>query len=152
MNVLIPARYFSLKNLFTIVRDSNNLADYTKKSLSARLYLLGEGGNNHWYYLIGGRTIPSTPSKTSTEAAAELCKALHAFGAQSHTSLITRATWIAAEGTYLITADLESQPHKSKLSERARVRSILSPLNFQKRHRTSLKEASDILIGVRRLF
>ena len=31
INVLIPARYSSLKTLFTIVRDSNNLADYTKK-------------------------------------------------------------------------------------------------------------------------
>jgi hypothetical protein len=48
---------------------------------------------------------------------AELCKALHAFGAQSHTILITRATWTAANGTYIIAADLESQPHKSKLNE-----------------------------------
>ncbi len=115
MNVLIPARYSSLKTLFTIVRDSNNLADYTKKSLSARLDLFGETGQH--YYSIDGKNIPSTPVKSSTEAAAELCKALHAFGAQSHTSLITRATWTAAEGTYLIAADLESQPHKSKLIE-----------------------------------
>jgi hypothetical protein len=56
--------------------------------------------------------------KTNTEAAAELCKALHAFGAQSHTSHITRATWTQAQdGTYVIAADLESLPHKSKLSE-----------------------------------
>ena len=61
--------------------------------------------------------MPSTPVKTITEAAAELCKAPHALGAQSHTSLITRATWIATEGTYLISADLESQSHKAKLSE-----------------------------------
>jgi len=47
-----------------------------------------------------------------------MCKALHAFGAQSHTSLIDRASWISArDGTYIIAADLESQPHKSKLSE-----------------------------------
>ncbi len=31
--------------------------------------------------------------------------------------MITRATWTATEGTYLIAADLESQPHKSKLSQ-----------------------------------
>jgi hypothetical protein len=99
------------------MRDSGNLADYTKKLLSARLNLFGEGANAHWYYSIGGKNIPSTLVKTITEFAAELCKALHAFGAQSHTSLITWATWIAAEGTYLISADLESQPHKSKLSE-----------------------------------
>ncbi len=29
-NVLIPARYSSLKTLFTIVRDSNNLVNYAK--------------------------------------------------------------------------------------------------------------------------
>ncbi len=77
--------------------------------------MFGETGQ--WYYSIGGKNIPSTPVKTSTEAAAELCKALHAFGAQSHTSLITLATWTAGEGTYVIAADLETQPHKSKLSE-----------------------------------
>jgi hypothetical protein len=115
MNVLIPARYSSLKTLFTIVRDYDNLSDYTKKSLSAMLNLFGETGQ--WYYSIGGNNIPSTPVKTSIEVAAELCKALHAFGAQSHTSLITQTTWIAAEGTYLVATDLESQPHKSKLSE-----------------------------------
>ena len=44
--------------------------------------------------------------------------ALHAFGAQSHTLLINRASWILArDGTYIIVANLESQPHKSKLSE-----------------------------------
>ena len=115
MNVWTPARCSSLKTLFTIVRDSNNFADYTKRPISARFNLFGE--TSQWYYSIGGKNIPSTPVKTSTEAAAELYKALHVFGAQSHTSLITRATWIAEEGTYLIAADLESQPHKSKLSE-----------------------------------
>ena len=46
LNVLIPARYSSLKTLFTIVRDSGNLADYTKSSLSVRLNLFGEGGQS----------------------------------------------------------------------------------------------------------
>jgi hypothetical protein len=56
--------------------------------------------------------------KTNTEVAAELCKALHAFGSQSHISIITRANRIAAQdGTCGIAHDLESQPHKSKLSE-----------------------------------
>jgi hypothetical protein len=91
------------------------VGSHTKKTLTTRMNVFGDAGQ--WYYSIGGRNIPSTPVKSNTEAAAELCKALHAFGAQSHTSLITRATWIAAEGTYLIAADLESQPHKSKLSE-----------------------------------
>ncbi len=68
----------SLKTVFTIVRNSDNLANYAKKSLSARLNLFGETGR--WYFSIGGKNIPSTLVKTSTEAAAELCKALHAFG------------------------------------------------------------------------
>jgi len=63
------------------------------------------------------KILPSTPVRINTEAVAELCKALHAFGAQSHTSLIPRATWTATEGTYVISTDMESQPHKSKLSE-----------------------------------
>jgi hypothetical protein len=47
-----------------------------------------------------------------------MCKALHAFGVQSHIYLIGRASWISAQnGTYIILANLESQPHKSKLSE-----------------------------------
>ncbi len=83
--------------------------------ISERVNLFGDTGQ--WYFSIGGKNIPSTPVKTNTEAAAELCKALHAFGAQSHTSLINRSPWVAANGTYIIAVDLESQPHKSKLSK-----------------------------------
>ena len=88
---------------------------HTKKTITNRMNLFQDGGQ--WYYSIGGKNVPSTPVKTNTEAAAELCKALHAFGAQSHLRFITKATWIATEGTYLIASDLESQPHNSKLSE-----------------------------------
>jgi hypothetical protein len=115
MNILIPARYSSLKTLFTVIRLQENVGAITKSTISERVNLFGDAGQ--WYFSIGGKNIPSTPVKMNTEAAAELFKALHAFGAQSHTSLITRATWIAAAGTYIIAADLESQPHKSKLSE-----------------------------------
>jgi hypothetical protein len=48
MNVLIPERYSSLKILFAIVRDSNNLSAYTKKTLSTRLYCFGKTDNAHW--------------------------------------------------------------------------------------------------------
>jgi hypothetical protein len=116
MNILIPARYSSLKTLFTIVRETAKITTHTERSISGRTNLFGDGGS--WYYSIGGKNIPSTPVKTNTEAAAELVKALHAFGAQSHTSMLTRASWIQArDGTYIIAADLESLPHKSKLSE-----------------------------------
>ena len=116
-NIIIPARYSSLKTLFTIMRLQENIGTggHTKKTITNRTNPFGDGWQ--WYFIIGGRNIPSAPVKANTEAAAELCKALHAFGPQSHTSLITRATWIADEGTYLISADLESHPHKSKLSE-----------------------------------
>jgi hypothetical protein len=115
-NILIPARYSSLKTLFTVFRISANIVLKAKSSISERINPFA-ADNGQWYYSIGGKNIPSTPVKTNTEAAAEMCKALHAFGAQSHTSLITRATWSAKLGTYIIAADLESQPHKSKLSE-----------------------------------
>ena len=55
--------------------------------------------------------------KFNTEAYAELSKAIPAFGAVDHTSMIQRSTWIAFSGTYVIAADLESLAHKSKLTE-----------------------------------
>jgi hypothetical protein len=116
MNIPIPARYSSLKTLFKVIRETDKITSHTDKSISGRSKLFGDGGS--WYYSIGGNNLPSTLVKTNTEAAAELCKALHAFGAQSHTSLIISAIWTAVQdGTYLIAQYLESQPHKSKLSE-----------------------------------
>jgi hypothetical protein len=117
MNVLIPARYSSLKTLFTVIQETDKIPTHTAASISGRSNLFGDSGQS--YYSIGGKNLlPSTPVKTNTEAAAEMCKALHAFGAQSRTSLITRANWTATQdGTYLITQDLESRPQKSKLSK-----------------------------------
>jgi hypothetical protein len=116
MNILIPARYSSLKTLFTIVRETAKITTHTAASISGRTNLFGDGGC--WYYNIGGKDIPSTPMKTNTEAAGEFVKALHAFGAQSHTSMFTCPSWIhARDGIYIIGADLERLPHKSKLSE-----------------------------------
>ncbi len=115
MNVPIPARYISLKTLFIIVRLQKNIGAVNKSTISERVNMFVDTGQ--WYFYIGDKNIPSTPVKTNTEAAAELCNALHVFGAQSHTSLINRSTWVAANGTYSIAADMESQPHKSKLTE-----------------------------------
>jgi hypothetical protein len=78
-NILIPTRYSSLKTLFIIMRLQENVGRYIKKTLANRINLFGDAGQ--WYYSIGGKNIPSTPVKSNTEAAAELCKALHAFGA-----------------------------------------------------------------------
>jgi len=116
MNVLIPARYSSLKTLFTVIRETTKSTTHTAISISGRTNLFGDAGQ--WYYSIGGKNISSTPVKFNTKATAKMCKALHAFGAQSHTSLIDRVSLISArDGTYIIAADLESQPRKSKLSE-----------------------------------
>ena len=79
MNVLIPARYSSLKTLFTIIRNHENTGAVAKNTISERVNPFGDIGQ--WYFSTGGKNIPLTPVKTSTEAAAELCKALHAFGA-----------------------------------------------------------------------
>jgi hypothetical protein len=90
INVLIPARYSSLKTLFTVVRLQENIGTVTKSTISERFNIFGDTGQ--WYFSIWGKNIPSSPVKSSTEAAAELCKDLHVFGAQSHTSLINRST------------------------------------------------------------
>ncbi len=111
MNALIPPRYFSLKTLSTIITHIAHIFSYTKKLISGRAIFFGAIGQ--WYISIGSTNIPSVLVKTNTEAAAELCKALHAFGAQSHTSLITLTMWIAAEGTYVVAVDLKRQPHQS---------------------------------------
>ena len=101
MNVLIPARYSILKTLFTVIRETDKITTHTEESISGRSNLFKDSGQ--WYYSIGGKNLPSTPVKGNTEARAELCKALHAFGAQSHTSLITRVNWTAAQdGSYVI--------------------------------------------------
>jgi hypothetical protein len=112
---LIPARYSSLKTLFTIFRLQDDLNKPEKKTISARSNPITDDGQ--WYYSIGGKNVPSTPVKSNTEAYAEMSKAIHAFGAVDHTSMIQRSTWIAESGTYAIAADLETLAHKSKLTE-----------------------------------
>ena len=78
MNVLIPARYSSLKILFTVIRETGKISTHTTASISGRSNLFNDTGQ---WYSIGEKNLPSTPIKTNTEAAAELCKALHVFGA-----------------------------------------------------------------------
>ena len=107
MNVLIPARYSSLKTLFTLVRETTKIGTHTTASIGGRTNLFSDTGQ--WYYSIGGGKFLSTPAKSYTDVAAELCEALHAFGAQSHISLLSRSTWTTGrDGTYIIAADLES--------------------------------------------
>jgi len=114
-NILIPARYSSLKTLFTIFRLQDDINKPGKKTISARANPITDDGQ--WYYSIGGKNVPSTPVKSNTEAYAEMSKAIHAFGAVDHTSMIQRSTWTADSGTYVIASDLETLAHKSKLTE-----------------------------------
>jgi hypothetical protein len=103
---LIPARYYSLNTLFTVIRHSNNLSDCTKSSISEMANMIGdtELGTSR----SKANIIPSMPVNTNMEAAAELCKALHAFGTLSHMSLLIRSSWINVKGSHIISADLES--------------------------------------------
>ena len=114
-NILIPARYSSLKTLFSIFRLQSNIGLASAKTVSQRANPVSDAGQ--WYYSIGGKNVPSTPVKSNAEAFAELSKALHAFGAIDHTYMLTHATWVAGDGTYIIAADLETMAHKSKLTE-----------------------------------
>jgi len=116
-NLLIPARYSSLKTLFTVMRDASYITDPTKKSISARIKPF-TGNGAQWYFSIGGKNIPATPIKDDVEAYAELSKSLHSLAGVNYTSQINKADWIAAaDGAYIIAQELESQPHKSTLHE-----------------------------------
>jgi len=89
-NILIPARYSSLKTLFSIFRTQTDIGKASAKTISARVNPVTDAGQ--WYYSIGGKNVPSTPVKSNTEAYAELSKAIHAFGAVDHTSMTQRAS------------------------------------------------------------
>jgi hypothetical protein len=114
-NILIPARYSSLKTLFYIFRLQTDIGKADAKTTNSRVNPITDDG--HWYYSIGGKNVLSTPVKSSTEAYAELPKAINAFGAVDHTFMIQRSSWIAPSGTYVVAVDLETLAHKSKLTE-----------------------------------
>lgn len=115
-NVLIPARFSSLKTLFTVFRKQANIGTANAKSISDRYNPFGNGSRSA-YYSIGGKNIPSTPITTDTEAFAELAKATHSFGAVNSNTLIKYSTYKATDGTFLLGQDLEVQSHKSRVSE-----------------------------------
>ena len=111
INILVPARYSVLKTLFTTIRADTNKTD-TGKTISARANLFGDTGE--WYYSVGGKNMPATPVKTSTEAYGEMLKAQHALGSISAPTVLTGATWrAAANGSYVIAQDLEFLHGKS---------------------------------------
>jgi hypothetical protein len=68
MTVLFPARYWSLKTLFTMVRETAKMSTHAAYSISGRTNIFGD--TRQWYLSTDGKNIPSTPVKSNTEAAA----------------------------------------------------------------------------------
>jgi hypothetical protein len=117
-NLLIPARFSSLKTLYTFFRLQEDVTKKESKSVSARPYPTLK----NWYYQVSGENIPSTPVRETVESFAELQKALHTFGAADNTSLITEAIYTEASGAttnagFAIGQNLETLSHKSTLTE-----------------------------------
>ena len=80
-NGLIPARYSSLKMFFMTIRLQCIVSTIAKNTIDNQAIIFGDRGQ--WYYSIDGKNIHAIPVKSNTEIAAEICKALHAFNAQS---------------------------------------------------------------------
>ena len=115
-NVLIPARFSSLKTLFTVFRKQSNIGNASAKTVSERYNPLNSA-TSQAYYSIGGRNLPSTPMSSSVEMAAEVSKALHAFGTVDSSSMLTRTNYGSTDGAFLLAQDLETSSHKSRVSE-----------------------------------
>ena len=114
-HILISGNYRSLKTLFSVFRKQSNSGDRSKKSITDRYNPFSDAGR--WYYDVGGYHMPQRPVDSDAEAFAELMKSLHAFGSAENVGLINNSTWTATEGSYIVAQDLESQSHKSSLSE-----------------------------------
>lgn len=114
-NILIPARFSSLKTLFTMFRKQSNIASSSAKTVSERLNPYQSAGEA--YYSIGGKNVPSTPMTSSTEMFAEVQKSLHTFGTVDSSSMLSRANYSIQNGAFVLAQDLEALSHKSKVSE-----------------------------------
>lgn len=118
INTLIPARFSSLKTLYSIFRLSSDLTAAASKSVSCRVY----PSLKTWYYSISGHNVPATPVREPVEAFAELLKAFHTFGAADNTCLMNLANYtstagVAADSGFAIGQNLETLSHKSTLTE-----------------------------------
>mmetsp|Transcript_36540 Transcript_36540/g.86809 ORF Transcript_36540/g.86809 Transcript_36540/m.86809 type:complete len:452 (+) Transcript_36540:478-1833(+) len=122
VNALIPARFSSLKTLFSSMRYATTITNSAARSLSGKKNMFvtsARESRGQWYYSIGGKNMPATPVKNTTEAYAELQKALHAFGGANTTAIIRDDNWTQPDegGTFVIAQDLEHIPHKSSVHE-----------------------------------
>eukprot|EP00873_Tetraselmis_striata_P025929 jgi/Tetstr1/446193/TSEL_003593.t1 len=118
INKLIPARFSSLKTLYTIFRKQADLTTAASKSVTSRPTC----GLKNWYYSVSGENIPQTPVREDVESFAELQKALHVFGSADNNSIFTLANYTGAAGgsadnAFAIGQNLEVLSHKSTLTE-----------------------------------
>ena len=114
-NILMSGNYRSLKTLLTVFRKQSNAVDVTKKYITERFNPFGSTGR--WQFNVGGIMIPQKPVDSPEEAYAELMKAFHAYGSLDNHGLFTWSDFQAAEGTFIAAQDMETQSHKSMLSE-----------------------------------
>lgn len=122
INKLIPARFSSLKTLYTFFRKSDIMNQHLASSVTTRV----NPTIFNWYYQVSGENIPATPVREDTEAFAELMKALHSFGSADNTTVIKRSNWKQTDGdgvdpnkkaAFAIGQNLETLSHKSTLTE-----------------------------------
>eukprot|EP00873_Tetraselmis_striata_P001624 jgi/Tetstr1/421888/TSEL_012788.t1 len=118
INKLIPARFSSLKTLYTIFRKHDDLTAAASKSVTSRPTC----GLVNWYYSVSGENIPQTPVREAVESFAELQKALHVFESADNNSIFNLANYTgaaggAADNAFAIDHSLEVLSHKSTLTE-----------------------------------
>ena len=112
-NILISARYSSVKTLMSTFRNSGNRAA-TKRWVSGR----ANPNFKSWSYVCGNVRYPYTEITDDIAAYAEAQRALHNLGSLDSSGICNRVNWADAgaganQSTYLIATDTESQSHKS---------------------------------------
>jgi hypothetical protein len=117
LNRLIPARFSSLKTLYTMFRPAAGIAYPHRKSVSNRV----NPQLKNWYYQVSGENIPAIPDRENVESFAELQKAQHLLGSVNIAGLIERATYYKTDSTgqcsFAIGQNMETMSHRNTLTE-----------------------------------
>jgi hypothetical protein len=117
INKLIPARFSSLKTLYTFFRRAASITADASKSVSNRV----NPRLKNWYYQVSGENIPATPVREDVESFAELQKSIHVLNSVNNSGLIKASTYYntdhATECSFVIGENLETLSHKSMLTE-----------------------------------
>ena len=101
-SLLIPARYSSVKNFYTLFRVSSNIASFTKNSTGARI----NPKILNYNYNIGGKSYPSVnvvchdgTVPLSGEVFTELVKTFHASNSPDFNCVFAKAEYEDVTGT-----------------------------------------------------